>query len=390
MTMSSTNISLLRAACEVGETKTVSSVTVNLQHSDGTTEQVTYSNCKCLDTRLSAINTSDSVNKYSRFRPGYWTVENSILTFQLPRGGGYTDPRGTDENGVSVEAYKLGDFRGYNHSAPNIGYLGDQITTINFGSNSGGEVTSVECVFYLGEVDWFGDEGSYWGSNNLPLYTQILAIDADTSSVLGIVEKDDLETIGSTKRAIFQLQLSAPSSTNGTKEYNVKFGLGYYNKAYAYFDGIIKTYKLVIDNEPRYLIQITPDYYDELKEAMNGYDSADETNDILTVEITNQSGAITAGNTTVGATNVGFKILMYNTLNSYSITQLRWAISGYIEEFNVNTQTVTSTNTFSTTLAASGYETYSFNMTLPATAKDGYVYRVYLTGFGNTLVVKNE
>ena len=63
------NISLLQVACMVGETVTVPSVKVKLEHPSGSVEEVSYSNCKCLDTRLSSVNLSDNINMFSKRKP---------------------------------------------------------------------------------------------------------------------------------------------------------------------------------------------------------------------------------------------------------------------------------------------------------------------------------
>ena len=69
-------------------------------------------------TDLGTLCTCANVNKYSRYRPGYWTTGTSqdSLTFVQPRGVNYNDPRGS-RNGISKEVYFLGDFRNYDSTA---------------------------------------------------------------------------------------------------------------------------------------------------------------------------------------------------------------------------------------------------------------------------------
>ena len=119
--------------------------------------------------------TAPTINKWSRYRPGYfypYADANKYLTFQAPRGGGYTDPRGTDtEINDNKEGYKLGDFRGYNHTAI-IPYI-DEMSAITYGSSDAGTASSRGVTFYLGEVNWkMLEETVYRSLNNLvePLY----------------------------------------------------------------------------------------------------------------------------------------------------------------------------------------------------------------------------
>ena len=143
MIIPKSNISLLHVACAVGETATAASVKVNLQHPDGTTEEVTYSNCKCLDTRLSSVNLSDNVNLFAKYKPMYtpyapgetenwWKGDDGKCGIYIPT---FTSRGSLDEvvnfiksnptwvrnkpAGGQYFPYRLGFFSGYDtHAAP--------------------------------------------------------------------------------------------------------------------------------------------------------------------------------------------------------------------------------------------------------------------------------
>lgn len=130
-----------------------------------------------------------NINEWSRYKPGYLkgdgTADN-FVEWQPPRGGGFTDPRGVNpDTGNDLEGYRLGDYRGYNHTAF-LPYLSEPPSTIEFSS---GTSTSfgISLTFYAGEVRWVTDGGGVYREEpfwNGPI-THVHALDASDDSFQG-------------------------------------------------------------------------------------------------------------------------------------------------------------------------------------------------------------
>lgn len=168
--------------------------------------------------------TDTNLNPWSRYKPGYLKSDGTadkFVEWQPPRGGGFTDPRGyNSDSASSLEGYRLGDFRGYNHSAV-LPYLSEPGSTIEFGS---GTATSsgISLTFYAGETNWAIDsavyrETSWWVSP----FTHVHALDASDDSICGTAL---LPAIGGN----VSIPLDGVSMTQGipvTTTYHLAFGI---------------------------------------------------------------------------------------------------------------------------------------------------------------------
>ena len=131
---------------------------------------------------LKALCTHASVNVWSRYKSGYLESDGSadnFIQYQAPQGGGTTDPRGTDSDvGHALETYKLGDFRGYNHSAaaPYVSWP----TTVHTYPSGTGTATGLTRTFYAQEVEW-DDAGVYRATNNWAGFSHVHLLDDDNA-----------------------------------------------------------------------------------------------------------------------------------------------------------------------------------------------------------------
>lgn len=336
-------------------------------------------------TDLGTLCQCDKVNKYSRFRPGYWYVDTSgNLAFQRPQGGGYNDPRGADTNGISVQAYKLGDFRGYNHDAasPSLN-TGSDLYEVTLASGQGGKNVNVEVVFNLGEVDWFGDETQYHGRNNITgAYDTIYAARKTGTTgfvIVGSCNKNDLEKSGYQARAPITVSLFANAS--GTTAYTLIFGLGYAGKAYAWFPEEL-TLKLTVLSGAIIIVRVLPEALVGLKSklSLTPLDSSNIS------QILVYGGEISYTSAVISATftNLSFIARMASG-NEYMFTALRLAATGtvycYSGPYNASGSVLKSQQDFNGLMAASGQGTYNFGVSLPETANDGEYFYVDIKEF---------
>lgn len=137
-----------------------------------------------ISRNVGVLCTSTTINKWSKNRPGYLTIVTQELAYQAPRGGAYTDPRGTDsESGTDKEGYKLGDFRGYNHSAQ-IPYCDFVSGIIRYAY--GTTTATPSRTFYVGEVDWKQASPLYRQTNIWADLENVHLLDIDNSyAILG-------------------------------------------------------------------------------------------------------------------------------------------------------------------------------------------------------------
>lgn len=339
---------------------------------------------------LGALCISDKVNPYARFRPGYWIMQNTILTFIKPRGATYTDARGTDpEIGTNKEVYKLGDFRGYNHRARTPGYDNEKITLLPVSSDYQSATIKQDFAFYLGECDWFSEEMTYRGKNALgTIFTQVLAVRGGTSSktVVAVKNKDELEKgDGYDRRVIFSLDLPVPSSSQGQIDVTILFALGNINKPYAYFPGIEKIFRVIRSSRPIYHFIIPTSAYEGMKSRLQGLSSEDASGYIYNVFIINNQGTFPSGSTAMNVSDLTFQVQMHPTYSSYDITQMRWSVGGRVVTIKDNIEQ--SSFEWSQVVANQGYNKYNFNIPLPSIALDGYTYRVEITKFNGNIII---
>lgn len=165
-----------------------------------------------------------NVNPWARYKPGYLEADGSadkFVIYQEPQGASYTDPRGNNvDSGTPLEVFRLGDFRGYNHSA-DAPYLSEPGATIEFGS---GTSTSfgISLTAYVKEVNWAADSGDeYREQHGWADLTHIHVLDADDDS---IIDSAVIPSIG----GFVSLDLDGVAMTQGvpvTKTYHLAFGV---------------------------------------------------------------------------------------------------------------------------------------------------------------------
>lgn len=332
----------------------------------------------------------DNINKYSRFRPGYWSTGTSQnLIFNKPTGGSYNDPRGTDASGISVQAYKLGDFRGYDSTAREPFVNGQNPREYLVPFNHSGNTVIDEVVFDLGEVDWFGEELNYWGRNTITGFNQIIAVDVSNASspkVLGYCNKADLISESGTnrKRAEFNVSLSVPSSSV-TNVVKIHFALGSANKPYYYFPDIELIINVKKVSNPQYLIYATTEglrnLYTKVASSLTSLDT-----NVYDIQLMPTSGTLNAGATTLSYTTTDTVLVSYPSYNQYRVTAPRWTVYYTVKVINQNTGLQINSWTDSGTWVVNGTGRYNVSIPLNTTAQDNYLYRVELTNFGSTTI----
>lgn len=342
-----------------------------------------------LVTSLAALCKSEKVNKYSRFRPGYWYVdEQGKLQFQRPLGGSVNDPRGERPSGGSTQAYALGDFRGYNPSAnpPSLN-TGSSEMEVTLASSQAGDTIDVELVFNLGEVDWFGEETEYHGKNYITsAYDTLYAYRIYGTigrAMVGSCHKDDLERSGYMARAPITCQLTAPSS--GSTQYEILFALGYAGKAYADFPDTLKI-KLTLLSGAVVFVRVLPEAVSALKTklTLSPSGTGDSPSDLQEVIVVNGEKSYTTAATTANFTGLSFVARMASG-NTYKFTTLRLQATGTVYCYDrpmYSTGAVLKSQAgFSVGMAASGAGTYSLSVQLPETANDGEYFYIDISAF---------
>lgn len=353
------------------------------------TEQFVKYQLAYIQASLGQLCQSERVNRYSRYRPGYWIQSGGTLAFQIPRGSPNVDPRGSRE-GSSYEGFHVGDFRGYNSEAIRPNYEGTPEVDINISSTQTGTI-SIDSIFYLGEVDWFNEEGEFRGRNwfgNGITYTQLHAVLVEGSSktVIGTVERSALTQQGRNLTALHLVYELPIRTTSTTVTYNVQFALGRNGRAEAYFPDIQRVYNVTRSSKATYLIQVLGTDYAALKAAVYGLDPTDEAASTFVLTIDNSTGNVTSAATSVYVTNVQF-YLLFPSGNRYRISGLRWGVAGDLEVYDRATEQVVSSSRASVNMAL-GTSGYNFTLTLPEAAKDNRVYRLNLDTFDSVLATK--
>lgn len=344
-----------------------------------------------LVTDLARLCTSSKVNHYARFRPGYWYVDTSgNLTFQVPRGGTQTDPRGNRPDGKgNKEVYALGDFRGYNHDAPSPSLnTGSDTMELTFASDQAGKDVSIEVVFNLGEVDWFNEETQYHGKNyiNAGAYDTIYAyrkIGTTSQAMIGSCSKSDLEKSGYTARAPITCTLFCPAS--GTTAYTLMFGLGYAGKAYAWFPNEL-TVKLTVLSGAIIIVRVLASALTGLKSklTLSPSDTGDSPTSLQEVIVYGGEKSYTSAVVSASFTELQFVARMYSG-RLYAFSSLRVGATGtvycYDRPINASGAVLKSQQAFNAAMAASGYGTYTLNVSLPEAANDGEYFYVDISEF---------
>lgn len=339
-------------------------------------------------TDLGTLCTCSNVNKYSRFRPGYWTTGTTqdSLTFVQPRGSNYNDPRGSRNGiyGIYNEVYFLGDFRNYDSSAR--GYFVDgQNPRELIVSSSAGSTVSETVVFDTGEVDWWNEETQFNGRNNIQGMDQIVAVNSDNGTVLGVCNKSNLTLSGNRKRAEFSVSLSVPSDSY-PKTYNIKFGLGTAGKLRYYFPDVDLQITVKRVSQPTYLIYLKDSaagdkLYNKVKSQLSASDTT-----VSRLDIVPTTGTFNTGVAVLQFTSTDAQLTGYPSQNLYRVTTLRWQVTFNLIKQNATTGETLYSGTQTKIWATSGTGRYVVTVDLPSVAQDNELYRIELTDFGTTQI----
>ena len=357
-----TNISLFKVACTVG-----------------------VINSNKLVTNLASICQSANVNKYSRFRPGYWYMNaQGNLAFKRPDGTS-ADPRNNNDGRPKL-GYYLGDFRGYNPSANAPGFTGG-MSEIEFlyASNVASSQTC-DIVFELGEVDWFNEETEFHGRNNLAYdYVWIYSsLNGGTLTKAATVHKSNLITSGYNKRVDTQASVTVPAS--GTYVYTFYFYLGTSAQRYAKFPNSL-TVKITRVAGAYVYLGVLSTTASNLTGKLLGLEDGDENYDVSEVRVANGEMEIKTALGYAAYENVRFEVVLTNQ-RRYWITTSRLRITGkgycYTKPRGDTGSTLQSSNTFDKQIADSGLGIYNFRITLPEIANDAEWFYLDITAFGNT------
>ena len=166
--------------------------------------------------------THANVNPCSFGRPGVWDIgvtADKFIFYQVARGIGYTDPRGT-YNGTDKEVYHLGDFRYYNHSAI-VPYCNFPAGTVEYGYGTT-TATGLVRTIYVGEMDWAQSSPSHYNENDWATMTNVHLLDASDNSIIGTAAIP--VSGGNVNISITPFSISTPGAPV-TKTYHVAFGV---------------------------------------------------------------------------------------------------------------------------------------------------------------------
>ena len=166
--------------------------------------------------------TYTSMNPFSFGTPGYWDIGatgDKFIFWQLPRGTGYTDPRGT-YNGTDKESYHLGDFRYYNHSAITP-YCNFPAGTTEYGYGTS-TATGLSRTVYVGEMDWKQTLPEHYSENDWATMTNVHLLDAFDDSIAGTAS---IPVSGGNANISITAFSISPAGTPVTKTYHVAFGI---------------------------------------------------------------------------------------------------------------------------------------------------------------------
>lgn len=335
-------------------------------------------------TDIGTLCTCDNINKWSRFRPGYWAVKDNLLIFIKPRGGNNIDPRGIDsEINDNKEGFKYGDFRGYDPNSEPPYVIGEKEITINPSSSQQGFI-DVEMTYYLSNVDWFNEEIQYRGRNNfLVLYSTVCIRRKDTNAIIGKIEKSQI--LAGSKYCTITIKLPVPTSTE-TYTIPVDVGLGQIDKYWHTLPFSDRIYTIKRNLKPSYIISIEREYYAELKLSIIGLDDVDQNQPIGAVIIDGGQSDFPASTIVHPIKNVKVTIIFFNSGHSYVLNHPRWSISG-IQIYRKNGNYI-STSDWSNTWQSQGNDTFSFNYDFGRTCQDGDVFLIQARSFGTVVATR--
>lgn len=336
---------------------------------------------------------NEHINPFARYRPGYWKYDGTYVVFQPPRGGAYTDPRGSDsDTGINVEAYNLGHFRQYNHDALPFGPANKIENIIVPSDMSTLDKLDYRIGFNIGEVDWKGTETKFRGKNNLPgTFTHVAArcMALQTSGNHGMIGREIIPTttLGGDYSVELMVQIPVPAYANTTQSYTIEFGLSTGNSALF---GKFKNSDMVINiskrGQPMCSLLIPDTTYPAINSRMQGFLAQDRSIPIYEMIVDGGISDIAINNTTARITKMAFTIYKKNSTTGreayYQIISPKWAVSGYVQEWDSIRQTEIKRASFSTTLSGTAEGLFDGNFQLGMMARQDYVYNIFITDCG--------
>lgn len=338
---------------------------------------------------IGTICKSDSINKWSRIRPGYWSISNLQLVFNKPQGNGYTDPRGTDsEIASNQQLFKLGDFRGYNSSALPVRLAGPSESDYLLNSTDPTSGITINYTVNIGEVDWFLEETLYRGKNTVSGYNQIVAATLVDGSYItkGYCDYSSLTTYDREKLATMSVGIDVPATSGYTVDNTIYFGLGTANKLYVPFPNCVAIVHATRASKPVYNIYMKNDATNvgiPLFSNLQGVSGSDDR--IYRIDIMPTSGTLEEGQTSLSFTSTDTIITTYPSYNQWRVIQTHWTVGGTVECRN-SSGTLVSSSTFSQTWAMAGSGKYTVTIPLPVSSVDGYTYNIIIDSIGTTAV----
>jgi hypothetical protein len=326
--------------------------------------------------------THNNINKWSRFKPGYFLVIDGILTYRKPRLGDNIDPRGADGDRPNFENAYITDFDGYKHSAPAMAIQGHSVREIEVASDYNIATITEQISLFLSNVDWFGDETIYNGKNYISNNLQVIFVKSDTVNGTYVtalaIDKENITQ----NTANGEILISVPATGGQSKKTFVKFGLGHGNNISSYFDALILECTVYKRLPPTWAFNMPSSSLQALFNNLSGLTSADQSSQIYYCYFSPNSGDLTAGSTIA---NINFSaVIEMETGNRYKVVQSRWTVGGEIYYSKDGVQY--NTTSFSKTLAVNSLYEYNLNINLTKTAADEEQHIIKFLSFGRTAV----
>ena len=256
-----------------------------------------------------------NVNKWSRFRPGYWYCPSNLadITFVIPDGVS-VDHRSPLDTIRGKMAYHLGDFRGYNHNANAMELASPGTSEIPFNPTA----TSVDLSysFYSGDPDWRGEETQVNGVNRINPNggTSTLFILKEGNTVLG---SRTIPTTNTLLTISFSVPVSGVSKTVSVALYA---GDEAHTAGFAKFPFMSKSFHLTPLSYPLFGLALTPTLFDQIRASFEAQTGLVAT----TVYIYPNNKQLVAGTTSVVVDD--FSIVVYTSNSQYDAIPIHGSI----------------------------------------------------------------
>ena len=151
--------------------------------------------------------TAPTVNPFSKARPGLWNLSTSPVTLTFIKPDGVTvDPRGINpETNTSHLSARIGDFRGYNHTAIIPGL--NNIPVHNFDPAVAATAQTVYITINIGEMNW-ANVPPFRTQNAFGVVTYAYIINDTDNTVIGSV---DISALADNSQATISGSFIAPN-----------------------------------------------------------------------------------------------------------------------------------------------------------------------------------